>query len=331
MLPMTPRGAAFDWTVTAICVYFVGGLFLDGWAHTHGQVDESFFTPWHAVLYSGYLASAVVIVGAVVVGRMRGRDWRAAVPDGYGGSLVGVALWLFGGPFDFAWHEVFGFEADVEALMSPAHTVLAVGLGLIASGPIRATLRRPPAAWRHDIASVVALACVVSGVTFFTQIAHPVSNVWGARRTSPGVTELGLIGMLLTAAILFAPLLLLLRHGRLPAGALTMLVGLNAIAMGFVYDQGPYPSVPVIALAAGGAAGDALRALLRPGASRPAAFRAFAFAAPALVCACYFAALALTTGIAWTTHLWLGVIVFCGVVGWLLSLLALPPRVVPAA
>lgn len=325
------RSAAFDWTVTAISAYFVGGLFLDGWAHTHGQVDESFFTPWHAVLYSGFLAAAVFLGGAVALGRMRGRTWRAAVPDGYGASLVGAALWLVGGPFDFAWHEIFGFEADVEALMSPAHTVLAIGLALIASGPIRATLRRPPEAWRRDVASTVALTCVVSALTFFTQIAHPASNVWASRRTSPEATELGLLGMLLTTAIVFAPLLLLLRHGRLPTGALGIVVGLNAIGMGFVYDRGAYPLVPVIALAAGGVAADALRALVRPDAARPAAFRAFAFAAPALVHACYFAALALTTGIAWTTHLWVGVIVFCGVVGWLLSYLVLPPRVVAAA
>jgi hypothetical protein len=34
------------------------GLFLDGWAHSHGK-PESFFSPWHGVLYSGFFAAAV--------------------------------------------------------------------------------------------------------------------------------------------------------------------------------------------------------------------------------------------------------------------------------
>jgi hypothetical protein len=42
---------SFDWAVTALSVWVVAGLYLDGWAHNHGKVDETFFTPWHAVLY----------------------------------------------------------------------------------------------------------------------------------------------------------------------------------------------------------------------------------------------------------------------------------------
>ena len=111
---------AFDWTMTILSAVFVGGLFLDGWAHTHGRVDETFFTPWHAALYSGFLATALFLWGGLVWGVRRGHRWAAALPDGYGLSLLGVALWFVGGPFDFAWHAVFGFEVNVEALMSPA-------------------------------------------------------------------------------------------------------------------------------------------------------------------------------------------------------------------
>ena len=32
------------------------GLFVDGYAHNHGMVDSTFFTPYHALLYSGILA-----------------------------------------------------------------------------------------------------------------------------------------------------------------------------------------------------------------------------------------------------------------------------------
>jgi hypothetical protein len=241
---------------------------------------------------------------------------------------VGVACWVVGGPFDALWHDVFGFEADVEALMSPAHALLALGFGLMASGPLRAALHRPPrAAWR-ELPMILSLAFVVSILTFFTQIAHPIANLWGAGRGPVGhaLTELGITGILLTAAILTAPLLLLLRHGRLPIGSTTILVGLNAFAMGFLYDQGLYPRLVVAATVAAAVTLDLVRAVLRPAPSRPRAFRAFACAAPVGLAVAYFAALAVTTGIAWSTHLWVGTVVFAGVVGWLLSYLILPPR-----
>jgi len=318
----------FDWIATALSLIFLGGLYLDGWAHTHGRVDDTFFTPWHAVLYSGFFALAALLLGYAVWRIARGARWRDALPDGYGLSLVGVALWFVGGPFDMAWHSLFGFEANVEALLSPAHTVLALGAALMTSGPLRAALRRPAARWRDELPMLLSLTCVVSNVTFFTQIAHPLANLWaaGPGRSSSDITELGIVSMLLTTVILTAPLLLLLRQGRLPFGAVTIMLGLNCVATGVLFDHGPYPIVPVIAMVVAAIAGDGLRAALRPSARRPAAFRWFALGVPTLLHAAYFAALALTAGIGYSPHLWMGVVVFSGVVGWLLSYLVLPPR-----
>ena len=72
--------------------------------------------------------------------------------------------------------------------------------------------------------------------------------------------------------------------------------------------------------------GDLLRAMLRPSPARPAAFRWFAIGVPALLHAGYFSALAVTVGIGYSAHLWMGVVVFAGVRGWLLSYLVLLPR-----
>src|SRR5688572_33477037 len=94
----------FDWAATVLSLTFLGGLFLDGWAHTHGRVDETFLTPWHAVLYSGYLALAGLLAGRAGRGIARGSSWRSALPDGYGLALAGAALWVIGGPLDAAWH-----------------------------------------------------------------------------------------------------------------------------------------------------------------------------------------------------------------------------------
>src|SRR5262249_14332299 len=148
------------------------------------------------------------------------------------------------------------------------------GAGLITSGPLRAILRRRSGSWRQDIPLILSLTYVVSVLTFFTQTAHPLANLWAAGhwQGSPDVTELGLVSFLLTAVVLVAPVLLLLRHGRLPTGAPTILIGLNSLAMGLVFDHGPYPLALVATWIAAGVAADLVRLGLRPSAERPRAF-----------------------------------------------------------
>ncbi len=328
-----PGSLAFDWAMTLLSAIFLSGVFLDGWAHTHGRVDDSFFTPWHAVVYSGYLAIAVFLVSTLVTNVVRGHPWRQAPPDGYGLSLLGVVLWAAGGPADLAWHQLVGFEANVEALLSPAHTLLGIGFALIVSGPLRAALRRPEAsAWSHGLPMVLSLAFVMSVLTFFTQFAHPLANLWasGLAPTSADLAdtrqELGLTGMLLTAAILTGPILLVLRERQLPVGGLSMVLTLNAGAMGFLFDRGSYPWPQVLAQSAAGVAADGLLLFLRPHADRVRPWRAFAFGVPTVFQLAYFGSLLLTDGIWWSPHLWLGSVVLCGVVGWLLSYLLVPPR-----
>ena len=213
--------------------------------------------------------------------------------------------------------------------MSPAHAVLALGFGLMAAGPLHAGLHRPPQGWWRELPMLLSLTFVVSILTFFTQIAHPIANLWGsavAPASQEGI-ELGIAGTLLTVVILTAPLLLLLRYGRLPTGGTSILVGLNAFAMGFLYDRGPYPRTVVVATVAAAVAADLLRAGLRADAARPRAFRTFAFALPLGLTLAYFTSLAVKSGITWSPHLWIGVVVFAGAVGWLLSYLVLAPIV----
>ena len=80
--------------------------------------------------------------------------------------------------------------------MSPAHAILALGYGLMASGPLRAGLQRVPRRWRDKTAIVLSMTFVVSNLTFFTQIAHPVANLWGAGYApiSEEARELGITG-----------------------------------------------------------------------------------------------------------------------------------------
>src|SRR5205085_4177724 len=104
----SPASRRFDGLVAILSGVFAGGLYLDGWAHVHGHVDQSFFTPWHAALYSGFLVVAAVIGGTALAGMRRGLPLRESVPAGYELSLLGAGIFLVGGVADMAWHIVFG-------------------------------------------------------------------------------------------------------------------------------------------------------------------------------------------------------------------------------
>ena len=63
---------AFDAVMVALATWFVGGVYLDGWAHIHIPRLETFFTPWHGVLYSGYLVSAIFLFAVLVKNVLNG-------------------------------------------------------------------------------------------------------------------------------------------------------------------------------------------------------------------------------------------------------------------
>src|SRR5205085_6001355 len=87
----------FDLVMGLLSMVFVGGLYLDGWAHAHGLVDTTFFTPWHAVLYSGYLVNAGALVAVLLINHAYGYPWKSSMPSGYGFSLLGVPLFALAG------------------------------------------------------------------------------------------------------------------------------------------------------------------------------------------------------------------------------------------
>jgi hypothetical protein len=323
----------FDWLMAILSIYFVGGLYLDGWAHTHGKVDQSFFTPWHAVLYSGQLLMVIILVGTLVRNVWRGATMRQALPRGYNLSLVGVLLWFIAGPGDLIWHTLFGIEQNVEALYSPTHLLLALGLTLAVSGPLRAAYYRSGHEVRRlidQLPLILSLTLTLSVLTFFIMHVHPLSNVFGSRWSDSTYESRGTAGIMLDAALLLGAVLLLVRQWRPAPGALTIVFTLNALLMGFLF-AGPYPFAFVIAQALAGVMADVLAWWLKPALTRPGALRAFAALVPMIVFALYFLAAQLTIGIIWTIHLWAGSIVIAGAIGFLLSLLVAPLVTTPAS
>ncbi len=75
---------------------------------------------------------------------------------------------------------LFGFEAGLEALLSPTHLMLAAGALLILSGPARAAWSRPHAKDTEATAgtwpAVLSLLLVFSILTFFTDCVNALVN-----------------------------------------------------------------------------------------------------------------------------------------------------------
>jgi hypothetical protein len=340
-------GPRYDALMAGVCGLFQAGAYLDLWAHVHRPELETFFTPWHAVLYSGFFAVAAATAAPLLLRRRPGVSWSRALPAGYDWSLVGVLVFFLGGVLDMLWHTFFGIEADVEALLSPSHLVLALGSTLMLTGPLRAGWRRASTT-RAPWPAMLSLTYLLSSLTFWTQYAHQLGRPWPASGNRPtaaifpviapdplfrGVEiqsvfvahALGVASILLQAALLAGVVLLALWRwgGALPAGAFTVVFGLNALLVGVARDQ----YALVLPAVAAGIVIDVLVRRLRPSRARPFWLRVVAFAAPATYFALFFATVAVTRGLWWSIPLWSGAIVLAGGVGWLLSWLVAPPAI----
>jgi hypothetical protein len=114
--------------------------------------------------------------------------------------------------------------------------------------------------------------------------------------------------------------LLAVRRRVLPFGGLALVFTTTAALLGLVGDE--YRLVPGALVA--GLAADVLAWRLRPS-EDTTGLRVFAFAAPALYYAVYFAGVQATGGVGWTVHMWTGAILIAGTAGLLLSYLIVPP------
>jgi hypothetical protein len=323
----------FDLYVALLSLWVIVGLFVDGYAHNHGAVDDTFFTPYHALLYSGILAVGLFLGITQYRNIAKGHSFSRALPYGYNLSLVGVGLFFAGGGFDFLWHSLFGFEASLATLLSPAHLLLATAGLLIMSGPLRAAWQRTdlPSTWANLLPVVVSLLLLLSVLTFFTQFSNSFSRAWGYVENVPSnergyVDVLGVANILFPTTLMIGVLLFAVRRWVLPFGAVTFILLVNAAGMlALEWREMQQFGYVLFAALAAGVVGDLLLRLLKPTPANPLALRIFAFAVPFVISLVYFLLLITQVGIWWEIHKWLGVSFFAGASGLFLSYLALPP------
>ena len=323
----------FEWLVVLSSLWLFAGLYLDGWAHNNipEQID-SFFTPWHAVLYSGYAVSAAILGVTYIFNVRKGYHWLQALPLAYMTSLLGAAIFAVSGNLDFIWHWLFGFEENIEALVSPSHLILAVGGVMIMSGPLRAAWRQSDSqvdkiTWR----ALLSLFVILGVFTFFTQFSnafsHPQIFVGKVPAGDTYFWDVTLISNVLIPTVVFtSTIIMAVLRWKLPLGSLTLLLAGNSTLMFLMTWRYSHEQWPVlIAALVGGIFADILLFMLKPSAKRVRALRWFSFLVPGLLFLVYFLSLILTHGIWWNSNMWLGMIFFSGVTGLGLSWLAAPP------
>ena len=185
-----PASPAFDWLMAVLAALVMAGVIQDGWAHAHGLVDQSFFTPWHAILYSCMALSGIVLAFVGVRTLQRGYSFRNGLPYGYWTSAIGVIVFLTGGVFDLAWHTLWGIETDITGLVSVSHLWLALGGALVMCGPIRSVANRSgldAGGWRVTGPVVLCTTALLTLLGFFTQYASLYSDDTSERVMAPNV------------------------------------------------------------------------------------------------------------------------------------------------
>jgi hypothetical protein len=306
------------------------GLFLDGYFHQNLDSDgESFITPWHAVFYAGFTASALWLTG---MSRRRAPgvvDWRlSSLPAGYEGARLGLVLFALGGLGDAAWHRALGVERGIDALLSPTHLLLFAGLVLILTAPLRAVRAAPESAlggW-IVVGSVISATALVG---FFVNFAWGLGIAALARVPYDPVTDAGetaviagVASMLVTTVVLFTAARVLLASAPVPVGAMTVLFTLTALLVSVAFDE---DAEGVMAATLAGVVIDvAVRA--RPARLAERHGTAVFGIAAAVLWLSYLGLLQALDGIEWQAEIWLGAAALCSLCAAALAALTSPTR-----
>jgi hypothetical protein len=289
-------------------LWMIVGLYVDGWSHQANK-PETFFTPWHLLLYSGF-GAAVVYSGWITVRDRRAGQEPAVADDRI--TTLGVILFVIGAVGDGIWHSVVGIEVDMEGLISPTHLALMSGGLLMVTLPIRSALRRDDE--EAPLAVLASGALALGVVAFFLMYLMPWEAAYAYEQPYVPDTDLGdlyaVTGMatvIVSVALFTGAVLWLAARWRLPFGTAT--ATFTSVAFGVAALDGFDVRLSVLAGTAAGLVVDALLVARRP-------LPIVGLAGGGTLIATFFAMHHLEHGIEWSPSLWVGAIVFAALSGY---------------
>ncbi|MDF5751582.1 hypothetical protein [Spongiactinospora sp. TRM90649] len=326
---MPPRT---DLVTALLGVWFGIGLMIDAWAHSNLTELETFFTPWHAAFYSGFIAISGWIVWQVARNARAGRQGLAAVPDGYLAGLLAIPAFGAFGVADMLWHTFLGIETTVDILFSPSHLGLLATMVLIITTPLRSAWNAPDIGDRPSLGRLLPTLLGLSFAVTLVALLMTYGNAmqYGARGIveafssldNPRTTRLA-ASMVITNVYLLAPVLFLLRRWELPFGSVTVMSAVAILMPGAMtgFDE-PFLLAGFVV---SGLVADLLIRWLRPSAARRGAYWAFAGLSAFVTWSMFIAVASFTGGgLPTVAELWTGPPIVAGLVGLALGVLFLP-------
>ena len=87
--------------------------------------------------------NATVARARSVTARATAAPFRTWLPAGCGLAAIGIGVFAVGGIGDGIWPTIFGVESSLDALLSPTHLLLLVGMAAVLTAPLRAAWHEP--------------------------------------------------------------------------------------------------------------------------------------------------------------------------------------------
>jgi hypothetical protein len=219
-----------SWVFFTASVVMIVGLELDAFKHATDPNLETFFTPWHAIMYAG-MALCGGVIGFFIRRNLKAGapSLVAAVPKGFHGAVWGLGFLLVSGAIDTVWHTSFGIEKGLEILLSPSHLGIISGMFLVASAPVSMLWKQ---ASNHRLATPDATMVVVSSGLAITTIhiitahASMLGELYlGSTRTLPNSDSYRVHGYVFSTVLLLLPMFALRRRFN------TGLLGMFAVTL----------------------------------------------------------------------------------------------------
>ena len=246
----------YDVLVLILGLWCLGGLLTDAFAHISGVVDDTFFTPWHAIWYSGATAYGLYITYAILpeegLTHLIKHPFQAldSVAPHHKPGVYGIVIFGIAGFGDMIWHELLGVENNTDILLSPTHIGLFIGLIMSVTAPMWSAW--PDAkSGTSGVKSQLLLVFGVGAAWAVLMLMFRYSNLWFRPLQHfcySGSTdfcdygnynealEIGLQSLWLQALLTSGALILFLRRWQPARGSMFILFGFYAASI-WVYSQ----------------------------------------------------------------------------------------------
>jgi hypothetical protein len=230
-------------------------LQLDAFKHATDPDLETFFTPWHGIMYAGMALCGTTIAWFIRRNtRLGAPNVLVAIPAGFHGAVVGMGILMVSGAIDTVWHTSFGIEKGLEILVSPSHLGIISGMFLVSSAPLVMLWKEHRSLTRNERAmTVVSAALAFTTIHIITAHASQLGELYlGKQRELPFSDAYKVHGYVFSTVLLLIPMLALIKRFGIGPLGIFFLTLMPATMMNFLGEvAGPLwlPFLPSFAAA----------------------------------------------------------------------------------